>query len=61
MIPRTRAFKANPRAFRGDIGDVSMGLRIGVCGSRLRHDFHEAMLVLAKQRVESSQRKTADN
>lgn len=47
----TKEFKANPTAFKGSIGDVTMVIRVGIAGSRQSPDLHEVMQVLGRDRV----------
>ena len=46
-----KAYKANPDAFRGNVADVSMFLRIAVTGKRNAPDLYTAMRILGEKRV----------
>lgn len=47
----TKEYKANPSAFKGSIGDLTMVIRVAISGSRQSPDLHEVMQVLGKERV----------
>lgn len=46
-----KAFKKAKGAFRGHVGDVAMGLRLGVCGRRQSPDLWEVLRVMGRDRV----------
>ena len=46
-----KAWKADPSAFRGNVGDVSMFLRIAVTGRMNSPDMYAVMQVLGADRV----------
>ena len=46
-----KAYKANPEAFKGHVGDVSMVLRVAVTGRQNTPDLHDVMQVLGKETV----------
>jgi glutamyl-tRNA synthetase len=48
-----KQYKASPEAFKGHIGDVSMVLRVALCGTRNSPDLHELMAVLGEDRVKA--------
>jgi glutamyl-tRNA synthetase len=52
-----KAFKANPQAFKGNIGDVTMVLRVAIAGSRQSPDLYEVMQILGVERVEKRLRR----
>jgi glutamyl-tRNA synthetase len=47
----TKAYKKDPAAWPGHVGDVSMALRVAVTGRRQSPDLCEVMRVLGKERV----------
>ena len=47
-----KAYKANPEAYRGNVADVSMFLRVAVTGKLNSPDMYAVMQVLGKDRVE---------
>ena len=49
--PDMKAWKADPSAFRGNVGDVSMFLRIAVTGRMNSPDMYAVMQVLGADRV----------
>ncbi len=49
--PDIKAYKANPEAFGGHVGDVSMFLRIAVTGKMNSPDMYEVMSILGKEKV----------
>ena len=49
--PDMKAYKADPDAFRGNVGDVSMFLRIAVTGRMNSPDMYAVMQILGKERV----------
>lgn len=46
-----KAFKANPQEFKGNIGDVTMVLRVAVAGSRQSPDLYEVLQVVGSSQV----------
>ena len=46
-----KAYKANPEAFKGNVGDVSMFLRLAVTGKVNSPDMYEVMKILGKDKV----------
>ena len=48
---QTKLYKKNPEAYKGHVGDVSMVLRVAVCGRRNSPDMHQVMGILGRQRV----------
>ncbi len=46
-----KAYKANPEAFKGNVGDVSMFLRLAVTGKVNSPDMYEVMKILGRERV----------
>ena len=46
-----KAYKADPTAFKGSIGDISMFLRIAVTGKTNSPDLYEVMHILGYERV----------
>lgn len=49
--PDMKAYKADPTAFGGHVGDVSMFLRIAVTGKMNSPDLYEVMSILGKDKV----------
>ena len=49
--PDIKAYRANPEAFGGHVGDVSMFLRIAVTGKMNSPDMYEVMSILGKEKV----------
>ncbi len=47
----TKEYKANPTAFKGSVGDVTMVLRVALAGAQQSPDLHEVMQVLGRERV----------
>nr|MCR4906922.1 glutamate--tRNA ligase [Clostridiales bacterium] len=50
--PDMKAYKADPGAYRGNVGDVSMFLRIAVTGRMNSPDMYAVMQILGRDRVE---------
>lgn len=46
-----KQYKASPESWKGHVGDVSMLLRVAVCGTRNSPDLTEVMAVLGEPRV----------
>ena len=55
-----KAYKANPDAFRGHVGDVSMFLRVAVTGRENSPDLYTCMQILGKEKVTERIRKMID-
>ncbi len=51
--PDIKAYKANPEAFGGHVGDVSMFLRVAVTGKTTSPDMYEVMSIMGKEKVVS--------
>ena len=51
FCPDTKTYKANPDAYKGHVGDVSMILRVAVTGRRNSPDMFEVMRILGRGRV----------
>ena len=51
FCPDTKTYKANPDAYKGHVGDVSMILRVAVTGRRNSPDMFEVMRILGRERV----------
>ena len=49
--PDMKAYKADPDAYRGNVGDVSMFLRVAVTGRLNSPDMYAVMQVLGEDRV----------
>ncbi|MBR5366170.1 MAG: glutamate--tRNA ligase [Clostridia bacterium] len=49
--PDMKAYKADPDAYRGNVGDVSMFLRIAVTGRMNSPDMYAVMQILGRERV----------
>ena len=47
----TKAYKQNPEAYKGHVGDVSMVLRVAVTGKTNSPDLYAVMQILGKDRV----------
>lgn len=46
-----KQYKADPGSYKGHVGDVSMVLRVALCGTRNSPDLHEVMAVMGPERV----------
>lgn len=46
-----KMYKQNPDAYKGNVGDVSMFLRIAVTGKTVSPDMYEVMKILGKEKV----------
>ncbi|WP_129345194.1 glutamate--tRNA ligase [Sorangium cellulosum] len=46
-----KQYKASPGSWKGHVGDVSMALRVAVCGTRNSPDLTEVMAVMGEPRV----------
>ena len=51
FCPDMKVYKANPEAYKGSVGDVSMILRIAVTGRQNSPDMFEVMRILGKETV----------
>ena len=51
FCPDTKQYKANPDAYKGHVGDVSMILRVAVTGRQNSPDMFEVMRILGKEKV----------
>ncbi len=48
---KPKEFKANPEAYKGHVGDISMILRIAVTGKTASPDLYSVMQILGKEKV----------
>ena len=46
-----KAYKQDPDAYKGNVGDFSMVLRVAVCGRSQAPDLFQVMQLLGKERV----------
>ena len=46
-----KAYKANPEAFAGNVADLSMALRVAVCGRTNAPDLYTVMTLLGEEKV----------
>lgn len=51
--PSTKEYKANPDAFKGQPGDITMVLRVAICGRHNAPDLFEVMSVMGKEQVDA--------
>ena len=49
--PETKLYKQNPAGYKGHVGDVSMVLRVAVCGRASAPDLQASMAIIGKERV----------
>ena len=59
--PETKQYKADPSAYKGHVGDVSMVIRVAVCGRTNAPDLYSVMRILGRERVLERLAKAADN
>ena len=48
-----KAYKQNPDAYPGNVGDVSMFIRIAITGKTVSPDMYEVMKVLGADKVKA--------
>lgn len=46
-----KQYKASPEVYKGHVGDVSMLLRVAICGTRNSPDLREVMAIMGPERV----------
>ena len=46
-----KAYKENPEGYKGHVGDVSMILRVAVCGHTNSPDMYSVFKILGKERL----------
>ena len=51
FAPETKAYKANPEAYKGPVGDISMVLRVAVCGRTNAPDLYSVMGILGQEKT----------
>ena len=59
FAPETKLFKQNPDEYKGPVGDISMVLRVAVCGRTNAPDLQSVMNILGAERVTARLRKAA--
>ena len=59
--PDMKAYKASPEAFKGNVADVSMFLRLAVTGKMNSPDMYSVMQILGKEKVEARINKMREN
>ena len=51
FAPKPKEYKANPDAYKGHVGDISMILRIAVTGKSASPDLYSVMQIIGKEKV----------
>ena len=51
MTADMKAYRQNPEAFEGSVGDLSMVLRVAVCGRSQAPDLYSVMQLLGESKV----------
>ncbi|MCL2815512.1 MAG: glutamate--tRNA ligase, partial [Oscillospiraceae bacterium] len=51
FAPETKLYKKNPQEYKGSVGDVSMILRVAVCGRQNSPDMHEVFSIMGKDMI----------
>ena len=51
FAPETKLYKKNPQDYKGSVGDVSMVLRVAVCGRQNSPDMHEVFKIMGKDMI----------
>ncbi|MCL1858539.1 MAG: glutamate--tRNA ligase [Oscillospiraceae bacterium] len=51
FAPETKLYKKNPQDYKGSVGDVSMILRIAVCGRQNSPDMYEVFKIMGKDMI----------
>ena len=51
FAPEVKAYKADPAAYKGHVGDISTFLRIAVSGKTTSPDLYEIMQIIGYDRV----------
>ena len=51
FAPETKLYKKNPEAYKGPVGDVSMVLRVAICGRTNAPDLYSVMQLLGADKV----------
>lgn len=50
FAPETKMYKEKPEAYRGPVGDVSMVIRVAICGRTNAPDLYSVMTILGKEK-----------
>jgi len=51
FAPETKLYKKNPQDYKGSVGDVSMIIRIAVCGRQNSPDMYEVFKIMGKDMI----------
>lgn len=51
FAPETKMYKANPEAYKGPVGDVSMVLRVAICGRTNAPDLYSVMQLMPVEEI----------
>ncbi len=51
FAPETKQYKADPEAYKGSVGDISMVLRVAVCGRTNAPDLYSVMGILGQKKT----------
>ena len=52
FAPETKLYKKNPQDYKGSVGDVSMILRVAVCGRQNTPDMYEVFGIMGRDMIE---------
>ena len=58
--PETKLYKKNPQDYKGSVGDVSMILRVAVCGRQNSPDMYEVFKIMGRVLISQRLRKFAE-
>lgn len=59
FAPETKVYKANPEAYKGPVGDISMVLRVAICGRTNAPDLYSVMGILGQEKTIERLKKAA--
>ena len=51
FAPETKLYKKNPEAYKGPVGDVSMVLRVAICGRTNAPDLYSVMQLMSVEEI----------
>ena len=51
FAPETKLYKKNPDAYKGPVGDISMVLRVAICGRTNAPDLYSVMQLMDQDEI----------
>ena len=53
FAPETKLYKKNPEQYKGPVGDISMVLRVAICGRTNAPDLYSVMQLMPTEKIKA--------